>query len=191
DPRGHGGVDLGALSGGHQGLLGEGTDAQGRGQLLAGGGQRHLLPRVVGVEAVPGAAAQTGAALPSHRTPVEDHEVARLDIGDTVADRLDDAGGLVAEQEGEVVADAALLVVEVGVAHPAGLYPHDRLAGSRVGYDDRLDPHRLVLAACDHAAYFLGHGADSFVRRCPSPDPTRWRSVMPPVARRAGVPGVT
>ena len=34
---------------------------------------------------------------------------------------FDDAGGLVAEQEREVVVDAALAVVQVGVAHAAGL----------------------------------------------------------------------
>ena len=40
------------------------------------------------------------------------------------ADGLDDAGGLVAEQEREVVVDAALAVVQVGVADPAGLHLH-------------------------------------------------------------------
>ena len=64
---------------------------------------------------------QAGAALAAHRAPVEDDEVARRDVGDAVADRLDDAGGLVAEQEREVVVDAALAVVQVGVAHPARL----------------------------------------------------------------------
>ena len=39
-----------------------------------------------------------------------------------VAHRLDDAGGLVAEQEREVVVDAALAVVQVGVADAAGLH---------------------------------------------------------------------
>ncbi len=160
--------DLGALPGRDQRLLGEGADAESRGELLAGRGEGHLLPGVVGVEAVPGPPAQTGPALPAHRTPVEDHEVAGLDVGDAVADRLDDARGLVAEQEGKVVADAALLVVQVGVAHPAGLDAHDRLSGAGVGHHDRLDPHRLVLAGCDHTAYFLRHGADSFVGRGPS-----------------------
>ena len=56
-----------------------------------------------------------------------------------VADRLHDAGGLVAEQEREVVVDAALAVVQVGVADPAGLHLHHRLAGAGVGDVDRLD----------------------------------------------------
>ena len=77
-----------------------------------------------------------GPALAADRAPVEDDEVAGRDVGDARADRLDDAGGLVAEQEREVVVDAALAVVQVGVAHPAGLDLHDRLAGPGVGDDD-------------------------------------------------------
>jgi len=42
----------------------------------------------------------------------------RRDAGDAVADRFDDAGGLVAEQEGELVVDGALAVMQVRVAHP-------------------------------------------------------------------------
>ena len=83
--------------------------------------ERHLLRGVVRAEADPGLAAQTAAARAAHRPPVEDHEVAGHDIGDAFADRLDDAGGFVPEQEREVVVDAALAVVQVGVAHPAGL----------------------------------------------------------------------
>ena len=53
------------------------------------------------------------------------------DLGDALADRLDDAGGLVAEQERELVVDAALAVVQVGVADPAGLDLHHGLARAR------------------------------------------------------------
>ncbi len=52
-----------------------------RGQLGAVG-QRHLLGGVEGVEAQMRAAALAGAALPAHRAPVQDHEVAGLDVGD-------------------------------------------------------------------------------------------------------------
>ena len=48
-------VDLGALAGGHQRLLGEGADAERGGERRAVG-QRHLLRGVVGGEAVPGPA---------------------------------------------------------------------------------------------------------------------------------------
>ena len=113
-------VDLRALAGGHQGPLGEGADAEGGGEGRPVG-QRHLLRGVVRVEAVPGPAAPAGPALAADRPPVQDHEVAGRQVGHVGPDRFDDAGGLVAQQEREVVVDAALAVVEVGVAHPARL----------------------------------------------------------------------
>lgn len=137
DGRGDGRVDLGALAGGDQGLLGEGADAERRGEPRTVA-QCHLLLRVVRVEAVLRPATQTGPALPAHGTPVEDHEVAGGDVGDAVADRLHDARGLMAEQEREVVVDPALLVVEVRVADPAGLDLHHSLARPRVRDQDRL-----------------------------------------------------
>ena len=72
-----------------------------------------------------------GAALAADGAPVEDDEVAGRHLGHALADRLDGAGRLVAEQEGELVVDAALAVVQVGVADPAGLDPHDGLARAR------------------------------------------------------------
>ena len=70
-----GGVDLGALAGGDERLLGEGADAE-RGRQLGAVGQRHLLGGVVGGEAVPRLALAARPALAAHRPPVEDHEVA-------------------------------------------------------------------------------------------------------------------
>ena len=61
---------------------------------------------------------------------------------DAVADRLDHARRLVPEQERELVVDAALAVVQVGVADPAGLDRDDRLARARVGDDDVDDLDR-------------------------------------------------
>ena len=119
-------------------LLHERADAQRRGELRAVG-QRHLLRGVVGVEAVLRLALEAGAALPADGPPVQDHEVADGHVGDALADRGHRARGLVAEQEREVVVDAALAVVQVGVAHPARLDVDDRLAGARVGHHDRLD----------------------------------------------------
>jgi hypothetical protein len=145
-PRGR--VDLRALTGGHQGLLRERADAERRRQLGAVG-ERHLLGRVVGGEAVPRLAPVAGAAVAAHRPPVQDHEVARRHRRDVVADRLDDTGRLVPEQEREVVVDAALPVVQVGVADPACLHVHQRLARSGVGDVDRLDADRLALRAGD------------------------------------------
>ena len=99
-------------------------------------GQRHLLRGVVRVEAVPRPAALACPALPAHRAPVQDHEVARLDVGHARADGLDRARGLMAEQERELVVDAALAVGQVGVAYPAGEDVDHHLTGSRVGDDD-------------------------------------------------------
>jgi hypothetical protein len=39
-----------------------------------------------------------GAALPAHRPPVQDHEITRLDVDDTIANRLDRPGSLMTAQ---------------------------------------------------------------------------------------------
>ena len=48
----------------------------------------------MGGEAVPGPAPLAGTTPTAHGPPIEDHEVARLHLGDPVADLLDDAGRL-------------------------------------------------------------------------------------------------
>ena len=73
---------------------------------------------------------------------------------------FDDAGRLVAEQEREVVVDAALAVVQVGVAHAAGLHLHQRLARTRVGDEHRLDANRFTLGVADDPTNFARHGPD-------------------------------
>jgi hypothetical protein len=65
--------------------------------------------------------------------------------------------GLVTEQVREVVADATLAVVEVGVADTARLHRHEHLTGAGVGHDDGLDAHRLPLARRDDAAHLARH----------------------------------
>ncbi len=77
------------------------------------------------------------------------------------SDRLDDPGRLVAEEEGEVVVDPALAVVQVGVADAARLDGDDRLARPGVGHDDRLHGDGRALRRGDHAAHFLSHVRDS------------------------------
>ena len=152
-------VDLRALAGVDQRLVGEGADSQRRRQLgavLEG----HLLAGVVGVEADPRLTATAGPALAAHRSPVEDHEVAWSDVGDPVADLFDDAGSFVAEEEREVVVDAALAVVQVGVADPACLDGDDCLAWSGVGDDDRLDGDRLSLGPGDDAPHGVWHAVN-------------------------------
>ena len=112
-------IDLGALTLMHQCLVGERADAQCRSQCGAVG-QCHRLLGVERVEAQMRATALARPALPAHRTPVQDHEIAGLDVGHTRADGFDRARGLMTEQERELVVDPALAIRQVGMADPAG-----------------------------------------------------------------------
>ena len=123
-------VDLGALAGGDQGLGGERTDPE-RGRQRRTVLERHLLAGVVGCEAVPGLAAVAGAAVATDGTPVQDDEVTGRDVGDPLADGGHDTRSLMPEQERELVVDAALAVVQVGVADAARLDVDQRLARAR------------------------------------------------------------
>src|SRR5690606_35402388 len=116
--------------------------------------------RVVGGEAVPGLALAARAALPAHGAPVEDDAVPDGDLGDALTDGGDDAGGLVPEEEGEVVADPADLVVEVGLAHAARDDVDERLPRARVGDEDRLHRGGGVLLL-DDDGLDLVHGVSS------------------------------
>src|SRR5205823_3604605 len=113
-----------------------------------------------GVEAVLRAAAFTGAAPAAHGPPVQDDEVARGHGVDTLADALDGAGRFVAEQERELVVDAAFPVVQVGVAHAACGDGHHHLAWSGVGDDDVGEFDGCALRPGDDAAYLLWHACD-------------------------------
>src|SRR6185437_700287 len=95
--------------------------------------------------------------LPADRAPVEYDEVARCQPGDAIADRLDDTGRLVPEQVGEVLANATLAVMQVGVAHAAGLNADQRLARPRVRNNDRGELDRSALAAGDDARHLMCH----------------------------------
>ena len=149
------GGHLGALAGGDERLLGEGADAERGRQRHAVEG--HLLRGVVGAEAVLRPAPPARPARAAHRPPVEDDEVAGRDVGDVGPDGLHDPGRLVAEQEREVVVDAALPVVQVGVAHPAGLHLDQRLARAGIGHVDDLDRHRLLDGPGHHRTHLLRH----------------------------------
>ena len=117
----------------------------------------HRLGRVLGLEAVPGLAPDTGPASAARRPPGQDHVVAGRHVLDAVADGLDDARGLVAEEERELVVDGALPVVEVGVADPARLHRDHGLTRPRIGHLDGLDRHRLALGTGDDPPDLLPH----------------------------------
>ncbi len=150
------GVHLRRLARGDERLRCERPDAE-RGRQRGPVAERHGLRGVVRVEAVPGLAAAARAAFAAHGTPVEDDEVARRDRGDVGTDGVDGPGGLVTEQVREVVADAALAVMEVGVADAARLHRDECLTGARVGHDDGLDAYRLPFARRDDTAHLARH----------------------------------
>ena len=154
-------VDLGALARGHQRLVGERADTERRRQHRAVD-ERHLLRGVERGEAVLRIALEAATTRAAHRTPVEHHVVAGGDTRDALTDRLDDAGCLVAEEERELVVDAALAIVEIGVADAARLDLHHRLTRARVGDHDRLDRHRLALATGHHSTNLLRHDCSSW-----------------------------
>ena len=89
------------------------------------------------------------------------HEAAGIveTVGEGVTDGFDHAGGLVSEQEGEVVADAAFAVVQVGVADPARLHLDQRLSGSGVGDQDGLQADGLALRSGDDSLDLVRHGS--------------------------------
>ena len=84
-------------------------------------------------------------ALTALRGEQRDHAVAGRDAGDAVADLLDDARALVAEDRrcvsGRVGAGRR---VQVGVADPARLEPHEHLTRLRLGELDVRDVERLT-----------------------------------------------
>src|SRR6266536_2370574 len=101
-----------------------------------------LLPRVT---------AAAGAAVAADRAPVQDDEVPGRHVRHVGPDRVDHARRLVPQQVGVVVADTALLVVQVGVAHPARLHGDERLPRPGPGYQDRRQLYRLALTVGHHA----------------------------------------
>ncbi|KJV01773.1 hypothetical protein VF34_03102 [Rhodococcus sp. PML026] len=66
-----------------------------------------------------------------------------------IADGFDGACGFVAEQERELVVDAALAVMQIGMTHPArGDGDHD-IVRAGIGNGDRLDRDGLTLRLGD------------------------------------------
>ena len=86
----------------------------------------------MGVEAIPRAAAFAGATLAADSSPVENHKIADLHVGDGIPDGFDDSGGLVAEEEGKFV-DPAFSIGQVSVTNAAGLDSHHNIARVGIG----------------------------------------------------------
>ncbi len=111
----------------------------------------------MGVEAVLGFTAVAGTAVAADGPPVQHHPVARGDVSDVGAHGADHSGGLVAKQEREVIADAAQLVVQVGVADAAGDDVHQGLARTRIRDQDGLQSDRGALGAGYDTFDFMDH----------------------------------
>src|SRR5206468_11230490 len=73
-----------------------------------------------------------------------DHVIAGLELGHVRADRLDDAGGLVAEDRGRRKRVVPVDEVQVAVAHTARDRAHEYLTSDWLGDLDVLDRERLV-----------------------------------------------
>ena len=132
-------VDLGALPGVDQRLLGERADAQRRGRARCRRPASSSARRCGCRSSTSGLPLAQARQVPQTARQLRITKSPTATFGDALADRGDHAGGLVAEQERELVVDPALAVVQVGVADPAGLHIDDRLARTRVGDDDRLE----------------------------------------------------
>ena len=90
-------------------------------------------------------AAEALLALAAEPREAGDDVVAGLHVGDTGADRLHDAGALVAEHQRAPSADhQALGDVEVAVADAGGHRPHQHLPVAGRVEGDGLDGERLV-----------------------------------------------
>ena len=109
----------------HEGVLGEGAEAAREAKLLLGAVQHRLRSDAGRAVAEDGPALLAHLAHTAVRAPRQDDVVAYLRRRDAVADRLHDAGALVAEDEGEAaVAPVALEDVPIRVADAAGVQAH-------------------------------------------------------------------
>ena len=89
---------------------------------------------------------------------------ARDDVRDALSDRFDEPCGLVAKEERELVVDATLAIVQVGVADAARLNGNDGFTRAGVGDNDGLHRDWLALGLGNDSAYFLTHVAERIAR---------------------------
>ena len=100
-------------------------------------------------------ALRTGAAEAGQ---AGDDVIADPHRGDVLADRLDDAGALVAQHEGPIEREAAVAVddVQIAVADAGGNGADQHLAAPRLVDVDLLDRQRLVHLAEDGGCHLHG-----------------------------------
>src|ERR1017187_7948321 len=107
-------------------------------------------------KAEPGPAPPAGTTFSAHRAPIQHDEIAGLDGRDVRPDFVYYARGLMSEKERKFVANAALAVVQIGVADTARLDADDDLTRPRIRHHDSYQRYRLP----------LGHRNDSLDLRC-------------------------
>src|SRR5438128_926220 len=134
-----------------------------------------------------GKALRTAAAKPGE---ARHHVIAGAQRRDVGADRLHDAGTLVAEHDGAIERPAALAVdhVQVAVADAGGRRAYQDLAARRLVDLDGLDRERLVRLAKDrglhlHAGLLTVAASTRSSRRRPAPSPAPGRGPSTTAAR--------
>ena len=107
-------------------------------------------------KAVPGPASPAGTTFSAHRAPIQHDEIAGLDRRDVRPDFVYYARGLVSEKKRKFVANAALAVVQIGVADTARLGADDDLTRPRIRHHYSYQRYWLP----------LGHRNDSLDLQC-------------------------
>ena len=82
--------------------------------------------------------------MPAKDGQTGDHVIAGLELGHVRADRLDDAGGLVAEDRGGRERVVAIDEVQIAVAHTARDGAHEHLASDGLRDLDVLDGEGFI-----------------------------------------------
>src|ERR1035438_5246409 len=108
-------------------------------------------------KAVPGPPPPAGTTLSAHRAPIQHDEIAGLDQSDVRPDFLYHARCLMSEKEGEVVANPAIAVVQIGMADTARLDADNGFTRSRIRHHYRHQRHRLALGQCNDSLDLRHH----------------------------------
>jgi len=118
-------------------------------------------------------AAQAELAVAAEHRQARDDVVAGLDVGDVLADRLDDAGRLVPQHHRHRRRVGALDEVQVAVAEARGGGPDQDLAPLRLGDRDVLDRHRLARSVQDGGLHRISPRAIAPTPRSPATSASR------------------
>ena len=122
-----------------------------------------------------GATTQTELALTAKHRRTGDHVIARLDIGDLVADRLDHSRGFVAEHDWRGHYQRAVEDVLIAVAESRRGGLDQYLVGSGTGHADLLDVEPTGDRMKDRSAHGRSFTHKTVARPFCRCRPVRWR----------------